>query len=66
MRANLAQGHTVHAHVVKVAAKTGPAKPAVVRTNAPAKAANVTASPAADTTANPATASNGSMPPILH
>ena len=66
MRANLAQGHTAHAHVVKVAAKTGPAKPAVVRTNAPAKAANVTASPAADTTANPVTASNGSMPPILH
>ncbi|WP_235993500.1 hypothetical protein [Paraburkholderia solitsugae] len=66
MRANLVQGHTAPAHVVKVAAKTGPAKPAVVHTNAPAKAANVTASPAADRTVNPATASSGSMPPILH
>ncbi|MGA9915751.1 hypothetical protein [Paraburkholderia sp.] len=66
MRANLVQGRTAHAHVVKVAAKTGPAKPAVVHTNAPAKAANVTASPAADTASNPATASSGSMPPILH
>ncbi len=66
MRANLVQGHTAHAHVVRVAAKTGPAKPAVVHTNAPAKASNVTASPAADTAANPATAGSGSMPPILH
>jgi hypothetical protein len=45
MRANLVQGHTAHAHMVEVAAKTGAAKPAVVPTNAPAKAANVTASP---------------------
>src|SRR5207245_1009703 len=29
MRANLVQGHAGHAHVVKVATKTGPAKPAV-------------------------------------
>jgi hypothetical protein len=65
MRANLVQGHTAHAHMVEVAAKTGAAKPAVVPTNAPAKAANVTASPAA-ATANPATASSGSLPPILH
>ncbi|RKE37093.1 hypothetical protein B0G76_3324 [Paraburkholderia sp. BL23I1N1] len=65
MRANLVQGHTARPHVVKVAAKTGAAKPAVVHTSAPAKAANITASPAA-TTANPATASSGSLPPILH
>ncbi|CAE6904834.1 hypothetical protein [Paraburkholderia domus] len=66
MHANLVQGHTAHAHAVKVAAKTGPAKPAVVHTNAPAKASNVTASPAAAVTANPAIASSGSLPPILH
>ncbi|MFL9898167.1 hypothetical protein PQR71_08360 [Paraburkholderia fungorum] len=65
MHANLVQGHTTHAQVVKVAAKTGAAKPAAVHTNAPANAANVTASPA-DATANPATASSGSLPPILH
>ncbi len=65
MHANLVQGHAAHAKVVKVAAKTGAAKPAVVHTNAPANAANVTASPA-DATANPATASSGSLPPILH
>ncbi|MFM0730142.1 hypothetical protein PQQ52_06545 [Paraburkholderia sediminicola] len=64
MRANLVQGHTAHVHVVKVAAKTGAAKPAVAHTNAPARAANVTASPAA-AIANPATAGGGSLPPIL-
>ncbi|MFM0608278.1 hypothetical protein PQR05_27465 [Paraburkholderia sediminicola] len=79
MRANLVQGHAAHAHVVKVAAKTsaakpavvhtnapaGAAKPAVAHTNAPAREANVTASPAGPT-ANSATASSGSLPPILH
>lgn len=80
MHANLVQGRTAHAHVVKVAAKTGTAKPAAVHTNAPANAANVTASLAdamanparanaatgSPVTANPATASSGSLPPILH
>ncbi|HZZ01652.1 hypothetical protein [Paraburkholderia sp.] len=65
MRANLVQGHTAHAHVVTVAAKTGAAKPAIVHTNAPARAANVPANPAGPT-ANPATVSSGSLPPILH
>jgi hypothetical protein len=70
MHANLVQGHTAHAHVVKVAAKTGAVKPAAAHPNAPANTANVTASPASvtanSTKANPATASSGSLPPILH
>lgn len=65
MHANLVQGHTGHAHVMKVAAKTGPAKPVVSSTGAPAKSATAPARPA-NVTANPATASSGSLPPILH
>ena len=65
MHANLVQGHTGRAHMVKVAAKTGPAKPAVSPASAPAKSATAPASPA-NVTANPATASSGSLPPILH
>ncbi|MGP8435819.1 hypothetical protein ACT2FY_19885 [Paraburkholderia fungorum] len=70
MRANLIQGHAAPTHAVKVTAKTG----ASASMSAPAKAvngapgpaaANVTASPAGSNT-NPATASSGSLPPILH
>ncbi|MCX4143938.1 MULTISPECIES: hypothetical protein [Paraburkholderia] len=66
MHADLVQGHAAHAKVVNVTAKTSVAKPAVVHTKAPAKAANVAASPAATAPANLATASSGSLPPILH
>ncbi|KAE8761935.1 hypothetical protein FSO04_00880 [Paraburkholderia madseniana] len=66
MHADLVQGHAAHAKVVNVTAKTSVAKPAVVHTKAPAKAANVAASPAATAPANLATVSSGSLPPILH
>lgn len=65
VRANLVQGRTAHPHVVKVAAKTGAAKPVAPRANVPAQAANVSANPPS-VTSNPATASSGSLPPILH
>lgn len=58
-------GPSAHGSVKKVAARTGPAKPAVVHTSAPARSAPIKAGPA-DATANPATASSGSLPPILH
>jgi hypothetical protein len=64
VHANLGQSRTAHPHVLKVAAKTGAAKPAVSHTNAPAMSANVSASPA-DAATNPATASSGSLPPII-
>ncbi|OAJ54049.1 hypothetical protein A6V36_10000 [Paraburkholderia ginsengiterrae] len=66
VRANLVQGHTARPHVVKVAAKTGAAKPAASHANVPAQSANVSASPSSNVTNNPATASSGSLPPILH
>ncbi|MFM0727450.1 hypothetical protein PQQ53_27630 [Paraburkholderia strydomiana] len=59
VHANLVQSRTAHAHPVKVAAK-----PAASHMNAPAASANVSAAPL-DAAANPATASSGSLPPIL-
>ena len=66
--ANLVQGHATHPHAAKVAAKSAATKPAVAQANVPAQNANVSASPApmAATSSNPATASSGSLPPILH
>ncbi len=64
VRANLVQGRTAHPHVVKVAAKTGAAKPTVSQAHVPAQSANVSASPS-NATSNPAIASSGSLPPIL-
>ncbi|CAB3801698.1 hypothetical protein LMG28614_05466 [Paraburkholderia ultramafica] len=65
VHANLVQSRTAHPHVVKVAAKNGAAKPAVSHMSAPAMSANVSAGPA-DAATNPATASSGSLPPIIH
>jgi hypothetical protein len=65
VHANLVQSRAAHPHVIKVAAKTGAAKPAVSHMNAPAMSANVSAGPA-DAAINPATASSGSLPPIIH
>ncbi|WCM23219.1 hypothetical protein NDK50_35305 [Paraburkholderia bryophila] len=66
--ANLVQGHATDPLAAKVAAKPAATKPAVAQANAPAQNANVSASPApmTATSSNPATASSGSLPPILH
>lgn len=66
--ANLVQGHATHPQAARIAAKPAAAKPAVTQANAPAQTANVSASPTAmaATSSNPATASSGSLPPILH
>ncbi|KAA1011634.1 hypothetical protein FVF58_14145 [Paraburkholderia panacisoli] len=61
VHADLAQSRAAHSHVTKVAAK-----PATVRSaNASAMSANVSAG-SADAATNPATASSGSLPPIIH
>jgi hypothetical protein len=60
VHANLVQSGAARAHPVKVAAK-----PVASHINAPAASANVSA-PAPDAATNPATASSGSLPPILH
>ncbi|MET3231119.1 UNVERIFIED_ORG: hypothetical protein ABIC54_003315 [Burkholderia sp. 1263] len=59
MHANVAQNRPAHAQAVEVAAK-----PAAPHATAPAKSVNVSANPA-DAATNPATASSGSLPPIL-
>jgi hypothetical protein len=60
VHADLAQPRTARPHVTQVAAR-----PAASSTNAPAMSANVGAGSAAAAT-NPATASSGSLPPIIH
>ena len=65
VHASLVQSRTAHPHVIQVAAKTGAAKPAVSHMNATATSANVSAGPV-DAATNPATASSGSLPPIIH
>jgi hypothetical protein len=59
VHANVAQDRPAHAHALEVAAK-----PAAPHATAPAKSVNVSANPA-DAATNPATASSGSLPPIL-
>jgi hypothetical protein len=61
VHADLAQPRAAHPHVTKVAAKPA----AVPSANAPAMSANVGAG-SADAATNPATASSGSLPPIIH
>jgi hypothetical protein len=60
VHANLVQPRTARPQVAKVAAR-----PAVSSTNASAMSANVGAG-SADAATNPATASSGSLPPIIH
>jgi hypothetical protein len=60
VHANLIQSRSARAHTVQVAAK-----PAVPHGNASAMSANVGAAQL-DAATNPATASSGSLPPILH
>ncbi|CAB3807820.1 hypothetical protein LMG27177_06419 [Paraburkholderia fynbosensis] len=59
VHANMVQSGAARAHSVKIAAK-----PAASHMNAPAASANVSGA-APDTATNPATASSGSLPPIL-
>jgi hypothetical protein len=60
VHANLIQSRSTRAHSVQVAAK-----PAAPHGNVPAMSANVGAAQL-DAATNPATASSGSLPPILH
>lgn len=70
VQANLVQRRPAHPPAVKVAAKPDMAKPAAARVGAPVPPANpapatsVDANPA-NASSNPATASSGSLPPIL-
>lgn len=74
VHANLAQGHKTSAHALAVAGKSGgAAKPAVSQMAMTAVPMGSTASSNAGTSlnaaheaVNPATASSGSLPPILH
>jgi hypothetical protein len=65
VRADLS--HPARPHAIKVAAKTGAAKPAVSHPNVstPIASANYGGG-SADVSTNPATASSGSLPPIIH
>lgn len=69
--ANQAASRSTHPQQVKVVAKTDAAKPAAshvsgpVPSTNPAPSASVGANPA-NATSNPATASSGSLPPIIH
>ncbi|MFL9890536.1 hypothetical protein [Paraburkholderia sp. RL17-381-BIF-C] len=71
MHANLVASRSTHPQKVKVAAKPGATKPAASPVNSPsssvntAPSANIGANPAS-ATSNPATASSGSLPPIIH
>jgi hypothetical protein len=60
-------GHPAHPHAVHVAAKSGPATAVASHPNAttPVASANFGGG-AADASTNPATASSGSLPPIIH
>jgi hypothetical protein len=60
VHANLVQSRGAHLHTVEVAAK-----PAASHIDAPAASANVGGA-ALQASTNPATASSGSLPPILH
>ncbi|WP_233807547.1 hypothetical protein [Paraburkholderia sp. HP33-1] len=69
VRANFAAGHTARPHVDKVAAKpvvsrASPIKPAVQ--TSPNTSANVSNIAPMGSVPNPATASSGSLPPIIH
>ncbi|MCC8405753.1 hypothetical protein LJ655_28515 [Paraburkholderia sp. MMS20-SJTN17] len=69
VRANFASGHTARPHVDKVAAKpaasrANPIRPAVQPS--PDTSANVSNIAPMGSVPNPATASSGSLPPILH
>lgn len=68
---HLVQRRTAHPQAVKVTAKSDAAKPAASRVNVPAPSANPVASAKVDAnpanaSSNPATASSGSLPPIIH
>ncbi len=70
-QANLVPRRTAHPPAAKVAVKSDVAKPAASGVNVPALSANpapstkVDANPA-NASSNPATASSGSLPPIIH
>lgn len=57
--------HPVRPHAVGVAAKSAAAKPAASHSALPVASANFN-SGSADASTNPATASSGSLPPIIH
>ncbi|MGF6572286.1 hypothetical protein ABH945_004407 [Paraburkholderia sp. GAS333] len=57
--------HPVRPHAVSVAAKSAAAKPVVSHSALPVASANFN-SGSADASTNPATASSGSLPPIIH
>lgn len=57
--------HPAHPHAVSVAAKHGAVKTAASHPAIPVASANYNAG-SADTSTNPATASSGSLPPIIH
>ncbi|WP_144137744.1 hypothetical protein [Paraburkholderia sp. BCC1884] len=60
-----AQGQKSHPQAVRSAAKTGAATPSMSRATTSAPSANVSVS-ADNPATNPATASSGSLPPIIH
>jgi DNA polymerase III gamma/tau subunit len=73
VHANFVQGRGARPQTVKVAAKSTVAKPAAPHATTTAASANVGAMPPgavaahpARSNTNPATASSGSLPPILH
>ncbi|ASW02999.1 hypothetical protein [Paraburkholderia aromaticivorans] len=71
MHANLVQGRKTSPQTVKVAAKPDSAKPAASHVDVPAPSANAASSAnvgatSANATSNPATASSGSLPPLIH